>query len=265
MIDHVDLLGMRKTTARDDNFIRQSHLRNSFKIAGLTRDELNNIRIVNPISNMTVLRRLKEDGLLAMRPTWRIRLKRINVQNRLRWAVNPVYYIILVVYGIITCFLTNPGFFLNATMGEKGCFQESMRGSFLNVSVKPKLMEEEVWWCGEVSRQLLKQPLVTVCGNLTAWRYIDEVLQPHVIPVFQDQLFTFMHDNAPAHRAAITNQFMQVNNIPVLPIACILTWFAFIGLVWSSCSGETKRCLCSTRPNSTNRSIRPFCYFELPD
>ena len=47
---------------REDNFIHQSHLRNRFKTAGQTRDELNNIRIGNPISKMTVLRRLKEGG-----------------------------------------------------------------------------------------------------------------------------------------------------------------------------------------------------------
>ena len=55
-----------------------------------------------------------------------------------------ILFVILVVYGITTCFLTNQGFFWNATTGEKECFVESMRGSFLNVSVKPKLMEEEV-------------------------------------------------------------------------------------------------------------------------
>ena len=42
-------LGRRKTTVREDNFIRQSHPRNRFKTEGETRVELNNIRIVNPI------------------------------------------------------------------------------------------------------------------------------------------------------------------------------------------------------------------------
>ena len=42
-------LGRRKTTVREDNFIRQSHLRNRFKTEGQTRDELNNIRIYSQI------------------------------------------------------------------------------------------------------------------------------------------------------------------------------------------------------------------------
>ncbi|GFS10032.1 transposable element Tcb2 transposase [Elysia marginata] len=61
-----------------------------------------------------------------------------------------------------------------------------------------------------------KTPLVTVHGNLTARRYIDEILRPHVFPAIHNQGLTFMQDNAPAHRARITNQFLYENNIPVL-------------------------------------------------
>ena len=71
-----------------------------------------------------------------------------------------------------------------------------------------------VW--GGITAAGKKTLLVTVRGNLTARRYIDEVLQPRVITTFQNQGFTFMHDKAPPHRAAITTQFMQANNISVL-------------------------------------------------
>ncbi|GFR80767.1 transposable element Tcb2 transposase [Elysia marginata] len=60
-----------------------------------------------------------------------------------------------------------------------------------------------------------KTPLVTVHGNLTARRYIDEILRPHVVPAIHNQGLTFMQDNALAHRARITNQFLHENNIPV--------------------------------------------------
>ncbi|GFR65550.1 transposable element Tcb2 transposase [Elysia marginata] len=61
-----------------------------------------------------------------------------------------------------------------------------------------------------------KTPLVTVHGNLTARRYIDGILRPHVVPAIHNQGLTFMQDKAPAHRARITNQFLYENNIPVL-------------------------------------------------
>ena len=124
-------------------------------------------------------------------------------------------FVILVVYGIITCFLTNQGFFWNATTGEK-VFRR------VNERFIPECLSQAkaygggsvMVWGGITAAG--KTPLVTVRGNLTARRYIDEVLQPHVITYFQNQRFTFMHDNAPAHRAAITTQFLQANNIPVL-------------------------------------------------
>ena len=47
-----------------------------------------------------------------------------------------------------------------------------------------------------------KTPLVTVRGNLTARRYINEIIGPYVLPVIPN--LTLMHDNAPAHRAIIT-------------------------------------------------------------
>ena len=91
---------------------------------------------------MTVLRRLKEGGLLSRRPARRIKLNRINAQNRLRWAVNHVRY----PRGVWDnhMFSDESRFLLERHDGRKDFFVESMRGSFLNVSVKPKLMEEEV-------------------------------------------------------------------------------------------------------------------------
>ena len=50
-----------------------------------------------------------------------------------------------------------------------------------------------------------RSQLVTVRGNLTAQRYINDVLQPHLFPFVQQHLgpLIFQQDNAPAHRAII--------------------------------------------------------------
>ena len=61
-----------------------------------------------------------------------------------------------------------------------------------------------------------KTQLVTIPGNLTAHRYIDELLQPHVVPFIHNQGLILMHDNAPAHRARITSQFLHANNVSIL-------------------------------------------------
>lgn len=62
-----------------------------------------------------------------------------------------------------------------------------------------------------------KSHLVVCNGNLNARRYIDQILRPHVVPIFrQRQGLTFMHDNARPHTAIVTRQFLQQNNVPVL-------------------------------------------------
>ncbi|GFS21038.1 transposable element Tc1 transposase [Elysia marginata] len=76
-------LGRRKTTDREDTFIRLSILQDRFKTVGQTTAEINNIRQNNPISKWTVLRRLKTFGLRARRPACRTRLTPYNITNRL--------------------------------------------------------------------------------------------------------------------------------------------------------------------------------------
>ena len=63
-----------------------------------------------------------------------------------------------------------------------------------------------------------KSALVVCNGNLNARRYIDQIIRPHVVPMFRQRRgFTFMHDNARPHTAIITRHFLGQNNIPVLP------------------------------------------------
>ena len=55
-------------------------------------------------------------------------------------------------------------------------------------------------------------------GNgVTAARYIDQVLRPHAVPHFaRHQNKTFQQDNAHAHTARATRDFLQENNVNVM-------------------------------------------------
>jgi transposase len=55
-------------------------------------------------------------------------------------------------------------------------------------------------------------------GNeVTAARYIDQVLRPHVVPHFaRHQNKTSQQDNARAHTARATRDFLQQNNVNVM-------------------------------------------------
>ena len=63
-----------------------------------------------------------------------------------------------------------------------------------------------------------KSQLVVCRGNLTARRYIDQILRPVVIPIFRRrQDLVYQHDNARPHVARVTRDFLQAINIDVLP------------------------------------------------
>lgn len=58
---------------------------------------------------------------------------------------------------------------------------------------------------------------VRIQGNLTAQRYIDQLLAPHLIPFLREHPgFIFMQDNAPAHRAIVTRNFFDENGVRLL-------------------------------------------------
>lgn len=56
-------------------------------------------------------------------------------------------------------------------------------------------------------------------GTVTAQRYVDEVIRPHVVPFAQRMGpgFMLMQDNARAHTARVTRDALQDAQISVLP------------------------------------------------
>ena len=62
----------------------------------------------------------------------------------------------------------------------------------------------------------VKTPLVVIQGNLTAVRYRDQVLMPHVLPLVTAHNLTFQHDNARPHVARVCRDFLNQNDVQVL-------------------------------------------------
>ena len=62
----------------------------------------------------------------------------------------------------------------------------------------------------------VKTPLVVIQGNLTAVRYRDKVLMPHVLPLANAHNLTFQHDNARPHDTRVCRDFLNQNNVQVL-------------------------------------------------
>ena len=58
----------------------------------------------------------------------------------------------------------------------------------------------------------MKTPLLVIQGNLTAVRYQDQVLMPHV----NAHNLMFQHDNARPHVARVCRDLLNQNNVQVL-------------------------------------------------
>ena len=71
-------------------------------------------------------------------------------------------------------------------------------------------------WGGIMGRK--KTNLIVVQGNLNAQSYINQILQPEAVPFLQRHgAAILMHDNARPHVARICGQFLNRNNVNVLP------------------------------------------------
>src|SRR6266853_1117998 len=64
-----------------------------------------------------------------------------------------------------------------------------------------------------------KTELVTLRGNITAQRYVDDIVRPHIVPFMRDheQRVLFQQDNARPHTAAVTMRCFDEENVDLLP------------------------------------------------
>ena len=71
-------------------------------------------------------------------------------------------------------------------------------------------------------------------GNLNAQRYRDEVLRPLVISFIRRRHLMFQHGNARPHDARICTQFLEAENVPVLPWHAYSPDMSPIEYVWDA-------------------------------
>ena len=65
-----------------------------------------------------------------------------------------------------------------------------------------------------------RSDLIIMNGTLTARRYIDEILAPVLVPLLRRQVgnqqLTFQQDNARAHSARLTQDFLRAQGVDVM-------------------------------------------------
>ena len=161
-------------------------------------------------------RRLRLHGIRAYRPNRGVRLTREHRRQRLQWALNVQRWQARDWRRVI--FSDESRFQLYRNDGRERVYRRRVRYRRCCVqTVEPIGGGSVMVWGGICSEG--KTDLVVLDGNLNAERYIDQVLRPVVLPFVQqhNNRTLFQHDNARPHIARIVKEFLQTNNVNVLP------------------------------------------------
>ena len=202
----------RATTPAQDRFIRVSHLRYRTQTAAYTAHHLPGR---HRVSAQTVRNRLRQYGLRAMRPFTGPVLQHRHRRARLQWSRNVRPWTLVNWRRI--WFSDESRFSLYHHDGRQRVYRRRNERY-----IRPCVLEKDrhgggsvmVWAAISVAG---RTDLVRVQGNLTAVRYRDEILQPHLLPAINVNREIFQQDNARPHVARVTADFLANNNVNVLP------------------------------------------------
>ena len=202
----------RVTTPAQDRYIRLFHLRHRQATATDTAGHVPGLRRV---SDQTIRRRLREVGLRARRPLVGPVLTRQHRRRRHRWCATVRPWDLANWRRI--WFSDESRFLLQRHDGRQRVYRRR------NERYAPNCVRQvdhfgggSVMMWGAIS-YTGRTDLVLVQGNLTANRYIDQILRPHVLPNINRQRQLFQQDNARPHAARVTMAFLANENINVLP------------------------------------------------
>lgn len=204
---------VRCTSARDDRFIILAVLRNRFLTAVEIRRRLQAARGVT-VSERTIRRRMAERDLRAQRPARGPELDRHHRVARLRFAREHVNWTQDQWAKVL--FTDECRVALRVPDGRERVYRR--RGErFLPITTRQTVSYQGgsvMLWGGVCSEA--RTELVFVNHRLTATRYIEEILENHVMPfrgfIGQDD-FLLMHDNARAHVARSVESYLDAVGI----------------------------------------------------
>lgn len=206
----------RKTSQRDDRHLARILRGNPFATSGfLKRLWLPNVRL----SNSTVRNRIRALGLRSRRVIKRPMLSDQHKRRRLEWCLMRQGWNMRTWRRMH--WSDESRFLLYVTDGRSRVWRQP-NTAYVPRNIKPTVPygggSVMIWGC--VSHDC-KLDLVTVRGNLNGNQYIRDILNPVLVPHFDNHPLAtrpmFMDDNARPHRSLAVRVFLQGNAIQQEP------------------------------------------------
>ena len=203
------------TTRHQDQHVQMSHLSNRFLPATMTARTTPGTH--NPrISTQTVRNRLRENVVRPRRPYVGPNLTLRHRRNQAQWAAVHQRWRLQQWRDIL--FSDESRFCLERRDGRALVYRRpNERYSDACVMERDRFGGGSVMvWGGITYRNCTR--LIPVARTLTAVKYRDNILAAEVLPFINaNRQVTFQQDNAPSHIAHVTRNFLNTNNVNVLP------------------------------------------------
>lgn len=199
----------RCTSERDDRFIQTVMLRNRHQTAVDVQHELQEVRGTE-ISSRTVRRRLAENQITPFRPAAGPQLTRAHRVARLRFAQDHRFWTTEQWGSVLFSDESRIGLY-GADGRDRVYRRPGERYAQCTFTERVSYQGGSIMvWAG-ITLDSRTELVIVGNGSLTAVRYIQEILEEHVLPhaLFIGDTFTLMQDNARPHTARCVDEYLS--------------------------------------------------------